>query len=162
MNKHILIDLKKCKKQKKYILDIDEEKVKLLSYICRVTGAKVVLSSSWRSDWKNGKENLKLKPSILLQELFDKYDIDIIGITPQIPRSNDIDEKYHSWRENEIKDYLSKHREIESFCVIDDEEFDLQTLKDYLVKTKFRDVKNNMGGLNEGHVKQAIKILKKL
>ena len=127
---------KKMQETKNYILDIDEEKVKLLSYICRITGAKVVLSSSWRSDWKNGKENLKLKPSILLQELFDKYDIDIIGITPQIPRSNDIDEKYHSWRENEIKDYL--------------------------VKTKFRDIKNNMGGLNEGHVKQAIKILKKL
>ena len=127
---------KKMQETKNYILDIDEEKVKLLSYICRITGAKVVLSSSWRSDWKNGKENLKLKPSILLQELFDKYDIDIIGITPQIPRSNDVDEKYHSWRENEIKDYL--------------------------VKTKFRDIKNNMGGLNEGHVKQAIKILKKL
>jgi len=53
-------------------IDIDEEKVKIIGEITKATGAKVVLSSSHRSDWKDGIENLQMPKSKALQYLFDK------------------------------------------------------------------------------------------
>ena len=139
-----------------YISEIDKQCIKRLSVIVQMTGAKIVLSSSWRNDWKNGIEQLKFEKSKWLQYLFDQYHIEIIGITPMIPRTEKQNEKYHSWRENEIMYYLKNHNDIKSFCVIDDEIFDLFTLKHYLVKT------NRKYGLQESHIKEAFKILKKM
>lgn len=133
----------------------DEALVERLSEIVSATGAKVVLSSGCRSDWKNGVDNLELERSKELQELFNKYGIEVVGITPCIPRTYQQDEKYTSWRENEIKYYLDTHPDIECFCVIDDESFDLQSLEEYLVKT------SKQYGLQEEHVEKAIKLLKK-
>lgn len=148
----------KMQQEKKYILDIDEEKVQLLGKICEATEAKVVLTSSWRFDWKNGTDSLVLLQSRLLQRLFDKYHIEVVGVTPVVSREDGL---YHSWRENEIRAYLLEHPEIESFCILDSEMFDLKTLKKFVVKTSYRKTRNNMGGLLESHVEDAIKILSK-
>ena len=146
----------KMKKEKKYILDIDEDKVQLLGRVCKETGAKIVLTSSWRFDWENGVDSLVLLHSRLLQRLFDQNEIEVVGVTPVIPRE---DGMYHSWREYEIKAYLEKHPEVESFCILDDEAFDLQSLKKYLIKTSYCRNANNPGGLLEEH---AIEIVKRL
>lgn len=132
---------------------IDELTVKRLSEIVNATKSKVVLSSYRRSDWKDGIENIKIWQSKELQKLFDKYNIEILGITPCIPRTNDPNEKYTSWREYEINYYLDTHPEIDIFCVIDDEIKDLHTLEDYLVKTDTR------YGLVDEDVPKAIEIL---
>lgn len=142
-------------KDKVWVSEIDEEAVKLLKKIVSSTEAKIVLSSSWRNDWSNDVKDLKKERVIMLRALFDKYGIEVIGITPYIPRTENEDEKYFSWRENEIKYYLNEHPEITSFCVIDDGCFDLQTLKEYLVKTE------TFIGLQSKHVEQAIDILKR-
>ena len=141
------------KKKDGFPLPIDEEKVQLLGEIVRLTGAKIVLSSSHRADWKDGKEHLQFSKSKALLYLFEKYNIDVIGITPYINNG------LVSPREDEINAYLNQHTEVESFCIIDDDDFDLHSLKDFLVKTTM--YKNNLdeGGLQERHVNEAVKIL---
>jgi len=141
-------------------LDIDEEKVKILGDIIILTGSKVVLSSSRRWDWKDGPDKLQTYQHRALKHLFDKYNIEVIGITPKVPGGN---EKYSSlsWRENEIKKYLIEHPDIESFCVIDDDIDDLMTLKQFLIKTaSCTDIWDD-GGLQKEHIEQAVKILNK-
>jgi len=139
--------------KKGFLLPIDEEKVQILGEIVKLTGAKIVLSSSHRADFKYGKEKVQFSKSRALLYLFKKYNIDIIGITPYINGS------LVSSREEEIKEYLRCHSEIESFCVIDDDTYDLQSLRDYLIKTEF--YKNNIdnGGLQVRHINEAVRIL---
>lgn len=140
-------------KYKTIISEIDEETVKRLAKIVRATNAKVVLTSSLRGAWRNGTHNLEREQSRQIQQMFDKYDIEVVGITPCIPKSDNPDESELSWRENEIMYYLDTHDEIESFCVIDDEIYRLQSLHSYLVLT------NSEYGLEVEHVEMAIKIL---
>lgn len=134
-------------------LPIDEEKVQILGEIVRLTDAKIVLSSSHRADWKDGKEKLQFSKSKALLYLFDKYNIDVIDITPYIGNS------LVSHREDEIKAYLNLHKEIESFCILDDDDFDLQSLKDFLVKTTMNKNEFDEGGLQKRHINEAVKIL---
>lgn len=140
-------------KHNEWISPLDEEVVKRIAKIVSITGAKVVLSSTRRFDWKDGSENLEVDESKYLQSLFDKYDIEIIGITPKIAKSDDEHEEYTSWREYEIISYLDTHPEIEGFCIIDDEKTDLHSLEDNLVKI------NSKCGLTDESVEQAIQIL---
>ena len=83
-------------------LDIDEDKVKILGNIINLTGSKIILTSSRRWDWKDGPDKLQTHSHRALKYLFDKYNIEVIGITSKVPGGN---EKYSSlsWRENEIK-----------------------------------------------------------
>lgn len=133
-------------------LDIDEEKVQMLGEIVKKTGAKIVLSSSHRADWKDGKDNLQFDKSKALQYLFDKYDIDVIGITPYINK------QVSGWRENEIREYLKYHA-VDAFCILDDDDLDLQTLKEHLIKTNFYRNEVDEGGLQPRHINDAVKIL---
>ncbi len=142
------------------VLDIDEEKVKILGEIIKQTGAKVVLSSSLRWDWKNGADKLRTRQHRALKFLFDKYEIEVVGITPEVSGGNK-NLTSSSWRENEIKAYLSKHSEIDSFCVIDDDIEDLMTLKDYMVQTSYGTDVWDDGGLQNEHIEQVISILNK-
>ena len=132
------------------ISEIDESTVRRLAKIVCATGAKVVLTSSLRGDWARGIENIQLDSSKQLQRLFDKYNIEVVGVTPYIPKSN---EDASSWREHEINYYLNKHKEIEGFCIIDDEIHFLHSLDEYVVKV------DSDYGLQDEHVDQAIKIL---
>lgn len=152
-NNEPLSEFYEMQKGQGYMLDIDEEKVQILGEITKITGAKVVLSSSWRADWKDGKDNLRFLTSKALQYLFDKYSIDIIGITPYI--NNRISRR----REDEIKEYLNHHKDIEYFCVIDDDTEDLQTLKEFLIETNFYRNETDNGGLQRRHIEEAVKIL---
>ena len=141
------------KDDKVFPLPIDEEKVQILSEIVKLTDAKIVLSSSHRADWKDGKENLQFSKSKALLYLFKKYNIDVVGITPYIKN------KIVSRREDEINLYLKQHKEIESFCVIDDDDFDLNSLKGFLVKTTMYKNEMDEGGLQKKHIDEAVRIL---
>lgn len=59
--------------------NIDIEKVKLLKEICDKTGAKVVISSSWR-----GSEDYTPKIYYVLREILSKNDIEVLGDTPYL------------------------------------------------------------------------------
>lgn len=83
--------------------EIDIEKVKLLREAINETGAKVVLSSSWRYTRKGQQ----------LKELLSNYEIYVDSI-PFIQNERGL----------EIKQWLSENQCIEDFVILDDELFD--------------------------------------
>ncbi len=134
--------------------DIDEENVKILGKIVKLTGAKIVLTSSHRINWLDRK-NILQPFAKALQYLFDKYNIEVIGVTPSL---NQLD---FDQRGNEIMAYLKEHDNIETFCIIDDENLGLQALKNHFIKTAFYLKDSNEGGLQNKHIAMALRILNK-
>lgn len=131
---------------------VHESKVKRLAKIVHSTNAKIVMSSSWRSafwyiPYEEKTWNLKK-----LADLFIKYNIEVIDITPRSPRNR---------RDDEIISWLSKHEdEVDKFVILDDEKFDLECFADKeLVQTLTVKKLTKTTGLKREHVKQAIKIL---
>lgn len=134
-----------------------ERKVKRLAKIVHKTDAKVVISSSWRFSLQSSNLTLTDDDKKLL-DLFDKYNIEIYGCTPRSKSGK---------RDEEIKAWLSKHKEVNKFIILDDENFDLQCfIGKELIQTssvprgrmiKGRWYKNT--GLKNKHVRQAIKML---
>lgn len=133
---------------------IDKKRVKRLSTICKNTGAKIVLSSSWRGGLLNqqGIRDYHSDRNKLFWNLIDKYHIEVIDKTPRLKSS--------SKREDEIKAWLSEHSEVDNFIILDDEDADLQCfVGNHLVKTSYKCFVNEYSGLSKVHVKQSIKLL---
>ena len=135
---------------------VHERKVKRLAKIVHNTmNTKVVISSCWRFGLQSN--NLSYAQRKLL-DLFDKYDIKIYGYTPRSESGK---------RDEEIKAWLSKHKEVNKFIILDDENFDLQCfIGKELIQTssvprgeyiKGQWYENT--GLKNKHVRQAIKML---
>ena len=138
---------------------VHERKVKRLAKIIKKTDAKVVMSSSWRFGWWNTLYEDMFDDQRKLTDLLNKYNIEVIDITPKSPDGR---------RDKEILAWLSKHEdEVESFVILDDERFDLECFVDSnLVETssvlKGDIIKGNWRentGLKRKHVKKAIGIL---
>lgn len=110
--------------------DFDGIKLEILSDICTLTNSSLVLTSSWKLS--GHVEKLKERFKIL----FAVYDIDFLGFTPDVPNPN----RAHGgemWKEWDIAYYLYLHPEVEHYCILDDEDYDLQSLKDKLVKVDY-------------------------
>jgi len=109
-----------------------KEHLECLKAIIDATDAKIVLSSTWRlfpsarNDVKNALRNVGLEFIDKTKELRD--------------------------RASEIKEWLSRHPEVEKFVILDDEEISGK-FPDNLVQTTF------YRGLLPEHVEKAIKIL---
>lgn len=107
---------------------VEDYLVKNLAAIVRQTGAKVVLSSSWRYEWEDTEE--KCSPDfIALRDKLASYGVELLDKTPLI--GNGID------RNAEIKAWLAAHTdlEIEKYVAIDDEAILFKTDNSYLIKT---------------------------
>lgn len=116
----------------------DKECVKNLLEILTITGAKIVISSSWRED--RTLNQLKL--------LFENNGLgdNIIDITPI--------HGDHEIRGSEIKAFLDRSDlKIDKFVIIDDEE-EMGELAPYLVETNFK------SGIDECVKKQVFEKLK--
>ena len=107
--------------------DIDVGKVKLLKRAIDETGARVVLSSSWRYT-RNAR---------YLKELLANYEIRVDS-TPYI---QDI-------RGLEIKKWLSENQGVEDFIILDDEIFD--SFDEKLIKKLVKISNENGRSLGEG------------
>ena len=143
-------------------IDIDRKRVKRLSKICKKTGAKVVLSSSWKNRLidDSGERYYDSDINKLFWNLIDIYHIEIIGKTPIIKESHK--------REDEIKAWLSEYNgKIENYIILDDEDSGLQSfVGNHLIKTSHKDYagyiccsERRWSGLTKAHVNQAISIL---
>ena len=112
----------------------DPRCVQNLNTIIKETGAKIVISSSWRL----------LFDMETLTDFFvsQKIEGEIIGYT----------NRFSGERGHEIQEWLDRHEEVEKFVILDDNT-DMAHLTDYLVKTTWE------SGLEEHHVKEAIRIL---
>ena len=146
-----------------HFAEIDKKRVKRLAKICKKTGAKIVISSSWRSGLLTNDNERKTEydHTKLFWKWIDYYNIEVIGKTPRLRTSHD--------RQDEIVAWLSANQykyNIEKFVVLDDENADLQLfVNSNLVKTSYkgyyRAICNEMRwvGLTNKYVKQAIGIL---
>lgn len=120
--------------------EIDIEKVKLLKEAINETGAKIVLSSSWRYT-KKGQQ---------LKELLSNYEI-YVESTPFIQNERGL----------EIKQWLSENQCIEDFVILDDEVFD--SYDDVLTKKLVKISNGNGYSYGEGLLPRDVKeIIKRL
>lgn len=124
--------------------EINPDNLKRLKQIIESTNAKVVISSSLKNSYYYlGSYSKHLKEII---ETLENYGIEVIGITP-----------LRATREEEIKNYLLDHPEVENYCILDDD-YEMEDLKTNLVKLPLQ---NFIGqtGLEDSHMEKAIKIL---
>ncbi len=100
-------------KSNKYI---EKDKFELLQIIVRETGAKVVLSTSWREfpDWR-----------AFLTDFFGAVGIEVVGSTPVDPEGI---------RPNEIMSWLEACPDVESYVVLDDNDM-TESFNDNMVCT---------------------------
>ena len=125
---------------------IDLSRVRLLKDIVSATDAKIVLSSTWRLDWDKSPE-LCGEDGEYINQCLAQYGLFIIDKTPFNSMIDD--------RRREILTWLSSRRgEVESFVILDDINCGWEELDRRVVVT------DPYGyGLNEEHVKKAIKLL---
>ena len=126
---------------------IDPDKVFQLKQIVDATGAKIILTSTWKTDWfiTNNLDELN-KDGRYLYDSLSAHGLGILDKT--------ID---YAWskRGQGIIDFL-KNSYCESFVILDDGLFDFLELglDRYLVRTEYFDE-----GLTKYHVEKAINIL---
>lgn len=119
---------------------VDVERIKLLKRVIEETGAKVVLSSSWRNT-TNGK---------YLKQLLLQYGI-LADSTPFLKNE----------RGKEIKQWLAEHPDTEDFVILDDEIFDSydEELRKKLIKISDGNGRSFGEGLQEKDTEQIIQRL---
>lgn len=144
MNKVIFLDYDGALNDIKYLTDfhskpgthagkdsLDPEKIALLSSICSQTGAKVVLTSSWRDDLETRKY------------LKTHFKIPIIGATPH---------KYDN-RGLEIHQWMVDKHFNGQYIILDDECSDLNdTQRQHLILTREPTPQHPILGLQPKHV----------
>lgn len=132
---------------------INADKIKYIKKIVDITGAKIVVSSSWRRE--NVKETIN----------------DMIGKTKRCPRNKMLywlidniydvtswfsDKKYNgTGRGGEIQTWLDKHPEVDNYVIIDDDGDMLDSQLYHFVQTNYED------GITEIEATRAIKVLNK-
>ena len=125
---------------------IDMSRVELLSEIIERTGAKIVLSSTWREDW-DVDESLRGPDGKYIDKCLAEHSLALIDKTPHL--------QYSDERRIEIATWVARHRdEIESYVILDDIMAGWGELWEHVVIT------NPYGrGLERNHVEQAVYIL---
>lgn len=123
--------------------NIDKSRLPLLKRLIDETGARTVLSSSWREHWEREASEMS-DAGKELSLIFLQAGIKIFDKTP-----------FLSSRKEEINHWLSLHPEVEGFVILDDNIFGWGELSDYVIKTNNRNGK----GLEEEHIIKAKKIL---
>ena len=116
--------------------------------ICDETGAKIVISSSWRC-----KNVVKKKKNIYGRDV----NVATCNFLLNINYVIDVSERLGpSSRGKEIKKWLDEHPGIEKYVILDDDDFDmLPEQKPFLIQTDWA------GGIEDDDVEKAIEILTK-
>lgn len=123
---------------------IDLGNLSRLKMLVDMFDAKVVISSSLKNPFYYCGRHSKLFQEILNTLL--ESGIDVIGITPK-----------GETREEEILMYLNSHPEVSNYCILDDD-YDMERLKDHLVKLPMQMSDGQMGFTQE-YLDKAIGIL---
>lgn len=126
-----------------YGIVIDPSKMVLLKQIVDATGAKIVLSTSWREHWSKDDTQCD-STGVLMNSIFGAYGLQIFDKTPQL----------HTRREEEIRNWLDEHPEVENFVVLDDMLLSGEFLTGHFVK-----ISAYFGGLDATDAQNAIGIL---
>lgn len=127
---------------------IEDDKVTLLKQVVDATGAKIVLSSTWRLGMNNGGHRLA-EHAVYMNEKFSAQGLEIYDVTEELHRGGD-------FRGEEINEWLSRHPDVTEWVVLDDEwfwDFNQYDIRQHLVHT------SQYLGLTDEDVKEAIDIL---
>jgi hypothetical protein len=135
----------------KGLLGLCSTKVGMVDRICVRTGAKIVVSSTWRLN----NDLAALRDLLVTHGLSDPALV--IDVTPDLVRRPMGDSMLYTVPErgDEIADWLQQHPEVTHFVILDDDS-DMGALAPHLVKTSFQT------GLLPEHVEQAVEILLRL
>jgi len=120
---------------------LDPAAVSRLDQLAKRSGAKVVVTSTWRLKYSLSELSLMLREH--------GFEGEIIGATPalHLPGACDIE----FVREQEIRSWLDEHPSVTDYVVLDD--LFLEALAHVQVKTEFEE------GLTEEHVEIALSVL---
>lgn len=122
---------------------IDESRMLLLKYIVDKTGAKIVLTTTWRMYWDNSYL-VDYEETQRMNNIFAKYGLEIYSKT-----SN-----YEENRDYEITMWISENN-IKQYVILDDIDFGWSNLnREHFVQTD-----DEKDGLDEEQVQKAIDIL---
>ena len=129
-------------------IGIDDIRVKRLKEIVDKTGAKIVLTSTWKFDWEVTDKESMSEGGWYLDRKMKRQNLTILDKTHD-----------QGWnRGYGIKQYLDSHI-VDSWVVLDDEiftDYEKEGILPHLVKTEFYD---ENGGIQDDHVKKAIMLL---
>jgi HAD domain in Swiss Army Knife RNA repair proteins len=153
----LFLDIDGCLNSAKYIkridIDFDDPKYQIdpdavvrLNAITQLTGAKIVVSSTWRYAFKGDLSKL--------QDCMASYNITgrVIGMTPEPELLTNSILYIAATRSDEIQAWLNNHNDIDHYVIIDDETLD-ETLSAHHVQPLFE------SGLQDHHVRQTLTIL---
>ncbi|MBV8894765.1 MAG: hypothetical protein JO266_22780 [Acidobacteria bacterium] len=101
-----VLNSKQTPNPRKFPFIVDDALLKRLKHLLQLTGARVVLSSNWRYD-----------PAGIFSA--NHYGVPFIDTTPDLPGEP---------RCKAILDWLSRHKDVERFIVVDDENDELDGL----------------------------------
>lgn len=138
-----------------------DESLKILKEIVDSTGAKIVMSSTWKVKYKAFVDNGYKTDIYDIQRLYDalcRHGLEIFDYTPLFRIEHELR------RPTEINEYLKNTENVESFCIIDDrDEFLWNELEKNLVLTYIgRDEEDKkIAHLTAEHAEKAIEILNK-
>ena len=149
---------------------VKKDCIQRLKQIVEATGADIVLSSSWRFGYpefieenqleefqssENGDGSMHLQ---YFQQLMKQNDLKLSAFTPY-------SQLWVNSRPLEIRRFLLDKPCTRSFVILDDEDYEWQWLRDFLILTRVPVGIHEDGkikyryGLNDSHVEKAIKIL---
>ena len=115
------------------LIGVEQQKIALVKQIVHATGAKLVLSSTWRSGWfyeDTSTHNTDVEEWYYLRDEFHKQGLEFLDHTP-------LHKDRHRGRE--IQEWLDNcNEEVETYVVIDDDMWDIRELhKHHMVKTSY-------------------------
>lgn len=114
---------------------IDIEKIRLLAKLVKNTNAKIILHSGWKF-WFDSNLQPTRKESENLSRLLQQEGLIIDGMTPdfsteEIRKSK----KFSLVKASEILVWLTKHKEIDNWLVIDDLDLHNPEIESHQIKT---------------------------
>lgn len=120
------------------------EKVKLVKKIIDATSAKIVLTTTWRANWRETGEQ-DHRDGILMNKFFADEGLKIYSKTPDIHQYK---------RSDEITLWLDAHKDVSEYVILDDDPyFTVEPNLSHFIRT------NPNEGLTEQDVKMAIDML---
>ena len=131
--------------RKYYAQIIDREKMPLLKRIAEETGARIVLSTSWRKFWSEGETQLD-QIGEYINELFAEFGLSVYSKTPVLENRG---------RNEEIIAWLDGKRYVDTYVILDDKDFGWsEALSMHFVQTD-----QNGDGLEEEQLQDVVDVL---
>jgi len=127
--------------------NIDKTRLAIVKELVNKTGARIVLSSSWRNHWeKNFDECDDVGKEIITD--FASAGLEIYDKTPKFGYLD---------RSDEIRMWLNENPDVDAFVIFDDNGYGWDELSNNLIQTNYQIGR----ALEEKHIRKALVILKR-